>query len=153
MHAQAASICLHHHGHTTGVELLIHGDFSERVRVQWVHEIEDAMLRYWNDPAEAVEQGAVGVALLITRLLTGYTVVERAVKTSGIDWWLGIEGDPLVQRMARLEVSGILSGTDAQIASRVRLKVEQTKQSDDSGLAVYVVVVEFSAPRAQVVKR
>jgi len=49
MHAQAASICLHRHGYSTGVELLIHGDFSDKVRVQWVHEIEEAILRYWND--------------------------------------------------------------------------------------------------------
>lgn len=153
MHAHAASVCLHRHGYSTGVELQIDGDFSERVRVQWVHVIEDAMLRYWNDPNEAVEQGAVGLALLIVRLLTGYTVVERAIKGTGIDWWLGSTDDPLFQRKARLEVSGILSGTASQVDARTRIKIEQSKQTDTTGLKAYIVVVEFSTPQAQVVKR
>jgi len=135
------------------VELLIHGDFSDKVRVQWVHEIEEAILRYWNDQVEAVEQGAVGLALLITRLVTGYTVVERSVLGTGIDWWLGSTDDPLFQRKARLEVSGIMSGSTAQVDARARIKIEQTRRSDDTGLEAYIVVVEFSAPQAQVVKR
>jgi hypothetical protein len=153
MHAQAASICLKQHGHSTGVELTIQGDFSEKVRVQWVHEVDGAMARYWNDLTEAVEQGAVGLAMLIARLLSGYTVIERSVKGTGVDWWLGSTDDPLFTRKARLEVSGILSGTAAQVDARMRLKIEQSKQSDTTGLGAYIVVVEFSAPQSQVVKR
>lgn len=153
LHAQAASVCLAHHGHPTGVLPTISGDFSETVRVEWTDEIDEAVIRYWADLTEAVEQGAVGIAILLARLLGGYTVVERAVKGTGIDWWMGRTDDPLFQRKARLEVSGILGATAGQVAARAAAKVEQTKQSDDSGLEAYVVVVEFSAPRSQVLKR
>jgi hypothetical protein len=152
-HAQAASVVFHHLGQSSGVGLTIGGDFSEVVRVEWAHEVDGPMRRYWSDLSEAVEQGAVGLAILLVKLLTGYTVVERAVKGTGIDWWLGQSDDPLFQRKARLEASGILSGSPTKVASRVRAKVEQTRQSDSSGLEALVVVVEFSTPQAEVIKR
>lgn len=151
-HAQAALVCLTHHGHRPGVGLTIGGDFPETVRIEWTFEVDEAMRRYWRDLTEAVEQGAVGLAILLVRLLAGYTIVERAVKGTGIDWWLGEAGDSLFQRKARLEVSGILTGTTAQLTNRVSAKVEQTRRSDGTGLEAFVVVVEFSGPQARVVK-
>jgi hypothetical protein len=153
VHAQAAAVCLHLHEHQSGVELAIGGDYSQVVRVEWKHRIDEAVLGYWKDLTEAVEQGAVGIAILLAKHLEGYTIVERAVKGSGIDWWLGKSDDPLFQKKARLEVSGMMSATKPQISSRVRLKIEQSRRSDDSKLTAYVIVVEFSAPQAQVIKR
>jgi hypothetical protein len=43
--------------------------------------------------------------------LTDYTIVERACKGTGFDYWLGDEDDDLFQWKARLEISGILKGT------------------------------------------
>ena len=94
-HLQAALVCLHHHAHATSVKLTIDGDFAADLRVEWSYRIDEAMFRYWSDLTEAVEQGSVGLAILLARFLTGYTIVERAVKTTGIDWWLGTESDPL----------------------------------------------------------
>src|SRR5438105_9337121 len=102
------------------------------------------MRRYWNDLEEATEQGAYGLAILLVRALIGYTVIERACKGTGFDWWLGNDDNSL-QRMARLEVSGILQGEAWRVRSRVAAKVVQTERSNSSGLAAYVVVVEFGA--------
>ncbi len=36
---------------------------------------------------------------------------------------------------------------------RMKARIAQTERSDPSGLTAYVVVVEFSAPRAKVIRR
>jgi len=46
-----------------------------------------------------------------------------------------------------LEVSGILSGTDTQIAARVKQKKKQMNPSDDLGRGI-VAVIEFGKPLA-----
>jgi hypothetical protein len=61
--------------------------------------------------------------------------VERSAKGLGFDYWLGNEGedddsDELFARKARLEVSGIFSGSRSQVQARVRQKREQVRPSD-----------------------
>jgi hypothetical protein len=62
------------------------------------------------------------------------------------------ENELIFQDKARLEVSGILEGSDSLIRSRVRQKKDQTKVSDGQ-LPAYVIVVEYSKPVTQVVRR
>ena len=68
------------------------------------------MRRTHNDLQDATEAGACGLAILLVQLFVGYTVVERSVKGTGFDYWLGSENDALFQNKARLEASGILRG-------------------------------------------
>ena len=70
--------------------------------------------------------------------------MERAKTGSGIDFWLG--PGPLLQRSARLEVSGILSGPE-RIGERGKQKLNQTQKSAGE-LPVTVVIVEFSRPES-----
>jgi len=83
--------------------------------------------------------------------LTEYTVVERARKGPGFDYWLGKKDSvaPLFQDKARLEVSGLRRGDDRSLESRVRRKAKQIEASD-RGLPGLVAVVEFSSPRTRV---
>jgi hypothetical protein len=89
--------------------------------------------------------------------MTGYTVVQRAVKGTGIDYWLGEEDVLPFQNMARLEISGILHGEASDVQQRVKEKINQTRRSDmtisGNPLPAFIVVVEFSQPLAQVVRR
>ena len=57
------------------------------------------------------------------------------------------------QSSARLEVSGILNGTESQFATRVKQKLKQTEVSDRTKLTAYAVVVEFGQPQAEVGER
>ena len=153
-HTQAAVVCFKDRGHAPEVLLVVEGGSdSEEVCVRWKTRLTPQIVNYWKDMKKAAEEGAVGLAFLLARLLHGYTVVERAMTATGIDWWLGTEDNPLFQKKARLEVSGILNGTKTQVRQRTEQKKEQTKQSDQSKLPAYVVVVEFSTPRSVVVKR
>lgn len=150
--AQAAALALEGEKHASGVSLLVEGDYQATLRVNWSLDVTEAMRRYWNDPDETAEYGAHAIALLLMRGLAGYNVVEKSKKGTGFDWWLAPD-DKLFQATARLEVSGIMSGSGRRINSRLKARIEQTRRSDASGLPAYVAVVEFRTPKAKVRRR
>jgi hypothetical protein len=152
---EAAAICLTEQGHLPGVCLEITGEVTEDCELLWP-EVTDQMRLCWNDLEYTTEQGAYAVALLLMGRLTGFSVIRRSRKGTGYDYLLGYveesRGVNYLQGMARLEVSGIRAGNDRLVRSRVKLKLEQVKPTDGS-LPAYVVVVEFSGPLAQVVRK
>ena len=153
--AEAGAICFESQNHSKGVELKVNGTFEARYQVFW-QQVTEQMLRCWNDPEYTTEQGACGVAVLLMLELTDYTVIEKSRKGTGFDYWLGKaedrEGLPF-QKSVRLEVSGIRSGDDRLVRTRVNQKLKQVAPSDDTGLPAYVVVVAFGPPLSRVVKK
>lgn len=119
--------------------------------------VTQEMLRSWDLCLEGVEYGACGVALLLVHKLTDYIVVERAVRGTGIDYWLGpreLLADPLpLQHAARLEASGILRGDTARITARLKEKLDQTAPTDATLLPAYAAVVEFGSPASWLVRK
>ena len=163
VHAQAAVICLEDNQHASGVPMKVDGVVRRDLEVHWRPLRNPAQARRSWDPDNATEWGASGVAALVLEELTEYTVVERASKWvgsrrgSGFDYWLGPKDEdlrqPLLQGTARLEVSGIRKGMEADVAARVRKKEAQTQQSDSLKIDAYVLVVEFGAPHSRMTKR
>ena len=152
--AEAAAICLSDQEHLPGVELTVEGEFNETFRLFWP-EVTDQMRRCWNDQEYTTEQAAYGIALMVVQRLTDLVVVERSIRGTGFDYWLGRlrESGPMpFEKTVRLEVSGIRRGKPSQIRTRVKLKKEQIKPTDNLAPA-YIVVVEFSQPFAWVTKR
>jgi hypothetical protein len=153
--AEAAAVCLTDQGHTSGTQLEITGDLTESCELFWP-EVSEQMRLCWNDLEYSTEQGAYAIALLLVGWLTDFTVIRRSRKGTGYDYLLGYvetsQGDNYLRGMARLEVSGIRSGTTPMVKSRVKLKLEQVKPTDGI-LPAYIVVVEFSGPLAQVVRK
>ena len=155
--AQVAGVCLESQGHQQGVLLPITGHLNYTYALIWPPANAQA-LRTWADHQEATEYGATAIAVLLIRKGTGYTVIERSVKGTGIDYWLGhdTEGPPF-QNKARLEVSGILSaegsGRDVEraVSKRVTDKLKQT-QSSSGSLPAYVVVLDFGSPLCEIQK-
>jgi hypothetical protein len=148
--AQAASVCLEEQGHSIGVEFKVTGDFEENYKLHW-EEPTDQIRRCWNDHEVATEHGAYGMAFLLVRKLTEFTVIERSRKGTGFDYWLGTE-EQLFKNKARLEVSGIRRGDERAIKARVKKKINQTKPSDGS-LPAFIIIVEFSKPVSAMVKK
>ena len=103
------------------------------------------MLRCWNDHEVTTEHGAYGIAILLIRAHADQTVVKRARKGPGFDYWLGQSDDPLFQNKARLEVSGIRKGNPRAVTRRMNQKLKQIRENDKE-LPAYVVIVEFSQP-------
>ena len=145
--AEAGGVCLESQGHVQGVQLLVRGYRNKRYPLAWP-PVTDQARRCWNDPEVATEQGAVGIAVLLAQKEIGYTVIERSQKGTGFDYWMGDESSFLLQKKARLEISGIRRGSD-RVKTRVRQKLRQTDPSDGSKPA-YVIVVEFGHPLAEV---
>ena len=147
--AEAAGVCLESQGHSQHTPLTIRGYIVGEQQVTWPQVIAQTR-RTWGDSQEATEYGATGVAVLMARNELGYLVVERSSKGTGVDYWLGDDASELsMERKARLEISGIRSGSSNDVRARVRQKLQQTSPSDGS-LPVYVVVVEFGTPLAEV---
>lgn len=157
-HAEAAAICLEDQNHETGVTFKINGNFKNTCALSW--QSPDAQKkRAWADMQEATEKGACGISALLIDCFTNLHVFERSCKGTGFDYWLSKksleENDDLnfLLGKERLEVSGILSGTDAEIKARAKQKKDQTDQSDKLGLPAWIVIVEFSHPQSTLAKK
>lgn len=157
--AEAAAICLHMNGYKSGVKLKVEGDFIDTVKVKWNDDISDNVLNSWNDAREATEFGATALAILLLLQYTDFTYFIRAFQGTGIDYWLG-KGEytgevlPTSDRKGRLEISGILKQNKGNtINMRINQKKKQSKQTDNTELPVYIVVVEFSQPKAKIIKK
>ena len=145
-YAEAASVCLDDQGHSSPapMEVFVEESHStETTTINW-RAPDDGVKRNWNDPQEATEYGACAIAALVMCKPKGLKMV-RATKGTGIDYWL--TRGPLMQRSARLEVSGILRGERPSVRTRVKQKLSQSKKSAGK-LPVTVFVVEFSQPQS-----
>lgn len=149
--AEAGGVCLESQGHVQGVQLLVRGYRNKRYPLAWP-PVTDQTRRCWNDPEVATEHGAMGIAVLLAQKEIGYTVIQRSGKGTGIDYWMGEGQDVSLEKKARLEISGIRSGSDQDVKVRIRQKLRQTDRSDGS-LPTYVIVVEFGYPLAEVQKK
>ena len=148
--AEAGAVCLESQGHSQGQHLTVNGGQGQSgsYSVTWP-AVTEQILRCLNDPEVATEHGAVGIAVLLTNKLLGYSVIQRSRKGTGFDYWLGDDTELPFQSKARLEVSGIRCGDLSAVRSRVRQKRRQTDLSDGTKLPAHIVVVEFGAPLAE----
>jgi hypothetical protein len=155
VYAEAAAVCLDNQGHQEPVALSVRRIDRPGYILRWP-QLTETMRRAYHDLERATELGAYGVAILLVRATTGLTAVWQSRKGTGFDYWLGPNGteDRLVfQESTRLEVSGILCGTESQFLTRLRQKLGQMEASDATGVRGYAVVVEFGRPQAEVAMR
>lgn len=146
--AEAAAVCLELKDHAAGVCFAKTGLMSEDFYLLWSPATEQAK-RTYADTQVATELGACAIALLFVKEQLGKVVIERSAKGTGFDYWIGdeTEDDIPFQGLARLEVSGILAGTQAQIQGRIAQKKKQMDPTDASAPG-FVAVVEFGTPIA-----
>ncbi len=150
--AEAAAVCLENQQHRSGTSLVVDGEFEKRYTLHWGRTTEQ-IRRCHADMQDATEEGACGIGILLILRLTEYTVIEQSRKGTAVDYWLGSkDNEAPFQNMARLEVSGILRGIEADIRARVQQKLRRI-QSSAGALPTYVVVVEFREPRSRVVAK
>ncbi len=154
--AEASVVCLDNQGHKSGVTFEVFGYINQNIILSWETEVTPQIKDTWNDLQDATEDGASYLAILIIYHFTPYKVIKRSAKRTGFDYWLGEKEDEQYpfQNKARLEISGILQENKKNpINRRADVKLIQTKQSDNLNLPAYIVIVEFSKPQSQVVKK
>lgn len=162
VHMEACVWCLLECGHSNGVTLKVfekEKNEDSSYQIVWIENQIDksALCRAYNRD-DGADDGAVAIALLLIREKTNYKAITRSVIGTGFDYWLGykdIETDQIIgKESARLEISGILKeNIYNKINKRVNNKIKQTKQSDDTSFPAYIIVVEFSQPKAEMVLR
>lgn len=147
--AEAAGVSLEREGHNSGVEMTVVAKSHSNRKLLWPVVTEQTR-RSWNDPQDATEFGATGMALLLTQKLLNLVAVDRSAKGPGFDYWIGDESDIPFERKARLEISGIARGDEATVGYRIKQKVKQTDKSDGA-FPAFIVVVEFGRPVSHLV--
>jgi len=145
--AEAASVCLHSHSHGLSMMFAVEGDISEEYELHRL-DVNELATNSFADLEEAAQFGAMGIAVAVIYDQTGCKV-KRSWKGTGFDYWFGEESDGYpFQNLLRVEVSGDIKGTDSEIHSRLRKKMEQTEVSDGIGIPACAVIVEFSVPKS-----
>ena len=147
--AEAGGVCLESQGHTPGVRLTVQGYHGGSYRLTW-HPASEQARRSWNDERKATEMGAEGIAVLMAKAEIGYEILRRSWQGTGFDYWMGRVSDAGVQDMAGLEISGIRNGAARTVSARVREKLQQVAQPGNRPADVYVIVIEFGTPLAEV---
>jgi len=146
---EACIVCLTRQNHNSnGTKLSVYGDKQIDFTLTWDNIFDEQLDRTWADQFYATEHGAVCLVILLALKLTDYTIIEKSARKNGFDYWLGQKEDILFQKKARLEISGIFSGTEKDVNARYKVKVKQTNQSDTLNLTDYIGIVEFSKPIA-----
>ena len=147
---EACLVCLEKQNHQSGTVLRVYGDWNVDVELQWSTVVDEQMRRNWNNQDEMTEYAAICLVTLLVNQLTPYMVLERADKTTGIDYWLMSKLTPEIDEPSgRLEVSGIFTGTTAQMTRRFQMKLIQSDQSDTTNLPAIIGIAEFSKPQTQ----
>jgi hypothetical protein len=155
---EACIWCLATCKHINGVQITCEVcDDSSYYNIKWNDDIDlNGILRAYNLD-DAVEYGAEAIALLLIREETSFTAIQRAVRPSGIDYWLGYKNEKpnflFSMADARLEISGILKERGSNtIKNRIKLKLKQTEASDHI-FPVFISVIEFGHPKAETVRK
>lgn len=155
---EACIWCLTSCEHNNGVPIeCIMGDDRNCFSIKWGNDVDlEGILKAYNLD-DAVEFGAEAISLLIIREKTEFTTIERAVRGTGIDYWLGYKDENrnglFSMRDARLEISGLLkeSGSNT-VKNRINTKLKQIKASNHT-FPVFISIIEFSNPKAETVRK
>ena len=154
---ETAIWCLDFCHHSNGIHLEVREpDGSFYYAVKWPKQgINLEAIKHTYNQDDATEDGAEAIAFLICIERTEYTVVERASKRTGIDYWLGFKNtSPNLpfHKAGRLEISGMMTETKSnKMSTRIQSKLRQTAPTDYTSLPVYAILVEFSKPYASMV--
>lgn len=152
--AEAAAVCLANCKHQAPVLLTVEGDLEAKFELEWL-EMSEEITNSNQNTQRTVEEGAYCLAMLVVEEMTEFKAFRQAETKTGVDYFLRkiSKADKTEFMETRLEVSGILKGTPAQIEQRMKEKADQSKQSDFMGTPALIVVVEFSRPSIKILKR
>ncbi len=144
--AEAASVCLYKNDHSLEVDFVVDGFFKKTYKLGRL-DVDELSICSFVDLEEAVEYGAMGLAVAVINDQTGWKA-KRAYKGLGFDYWFGYQSEYPFEQKLRVEVSGDLSGTDYEIAERLKVKLKQTQKSDHLNIPACAIIIEFGNPKS-----
>jgi hypothetical protein len=78
---------MHRAGHPEIVSMLLSGDQTKQIVLEWEDTFSEQIDRTFKKDSSMIDAAAVGVSCLLAKEETDYTVVERAYKGSGFDYY------------------------------------------------------------------
>jgi hypothetical protein len=146
---ECCALRLNTQGHTSPVDLKPFEDsknlLTESLKLNWITEITPKLVASYRDENRTTDYAAMCIALILTAHLIGFDDVEVSRQGEGVDFWFTKKGESGAN--ARLEVSGIgIANKVNSVKNRLKIKLTQTNQSDQSGIPVYITIIEFSQP-------
>lgn len=119
----------------------------EPLKLGWLTEITPSLAASYRDENKITDNAAMCIALVLSSNLIDFDDVEVSRQGEGVDFWFSQKGK--TSPVARVEVSGISAATTTNsVKNRLKMKLTQTNQSDNSGVPVYITIIEFSQPEA-----
>lgn len=99
----------------------VDGEVREKINIVWEEQVVRPGLR---EPRDFAEYGALAIAFYLATKFFEYEVVEQPVIGSGFDYWPVYKSTHPNYNTnnflnARLEVSGILNGTESEVKTRL----------------------------------
>lgn len=151
----ACMTTLHRAGHiVNGTILHLDGNRKGSIPLYWEDYFDETIDRSWKEINYCTDHAAVCMSCVLAIHETEFTIVERSCKGDGFDYWLGYKEDHLFNHAARLEISGILKESRINtIEKRLKDKMKQTEQSDETCLPAYISIIEFGKPKALFIKK
>jgi hypothetical protein len=144
--AEAASVCLHLNKHNISVTFKVEGSIEETYELYRL-DVDDIALKSFADIEEAVQFGAMGIAIILINVNTGWKAI-RSWKGTGFDYWFGDDDIFPFQNKLRVEISGDFKGNDSELNQRLIQKIQQTNKSENVQIPACGVIVEFSIPKS-----
>lgn len=132
--------------HKSGVVLSVPGKKKVKFELVWKKKVTKQMERSYRDQGIATEHAAECLGILVAKELTGFEVIERSVKKTGFDYWLGEKKRSVFQNMAKLECAGRFDVTGAPLRAVYKDKIEQMRQSKHLPIPGYAAVTGFADP-------
>lgn len=138
-------------GHYAPVDIMPFNDsrnlLTESLKLRWITEITPNIVASYRDENRTTDYAAMCIALILSAELLDFDDIEVSRQGDGVDFWFTQKDK--TNAIARLEVSGINTATKMNsVASRLKMKLTQTSQSDNSGVPAYISIIEFSQPQA-----
>lgn len=132
--------------HRSGVILTVPGKKKVKFKLVWTRRVTKQMERSYRDQGIATEHAAECLGILVAKELTGFEVIERSVKKTGFDYWLGAKKRNVFQNMAKLECAGRFDVSGAPLRAIYKDKIEQMRQSKHLPIPGYAAVTGFADP-------
>lgn len=135
--------------HVSPTKMTMQGMIDDSCCIEWEDTYTQQMANTYADTQDATERAGVCISVLLTKALTGYTVIQRSWKGTGCDYFLGDDSSEWFDIKARLEVSAIYKENSSNnIRQRFVQKCKQVEKTDDMGIPAYISVIAFDSPKA-----
>lgn len=154
--AEAAAYSLHVQGHRSGIILEVEGDFNDQFIIEWTDKIDNQVLNTWKDHNEAVEYAATAIAILLLLKFTNFVIAERSFQHGIGDYILTTKEQNAYignekQISGFLEVSGIWQESKGNTLN-IRLRKKKEKFKKRFGKSAFIIIAEFSLPKAKMIQ-